>query len=132
MPSVLGVQKQYPRPFIEATIIATSDALAEFGPTLVKATTTAAGNTVVQVAVTASGSSLQHQAKDFNVQQRGAGNSMLNETETMSTEKHNIADPQRPWKLDKEIRRKERIGRLANDIIVAEASKLIEEAYRKV
>lgn len=36
----------------------------------------------------------------------------------------------RPWKLYKERLRKERIDRMAQDIIDSEVAKLIEEAYR--
>lgn len=37
-----------------------------------------------------------------------------------------------PWKMDKERRRQEKIDRMASDIMVVEARKLIEEVYRKV
>lgn len=55
--------------------------------------------------------------------------------ETTALHQHETAEPpaeiqKRPWQLDKERRREEKIDRLATDIIAAEAEPLIEEAYK--
>lgn len=61
-----------------------------------------------------------------NTQLQGEGEDTSEEATPRS-----LVQKNKTWQIDKERRRKEKIGKLANDIMDAEAVKLIEEAYKR-